>query len=96
MKRFFLVILLLIVLFSSKTIIKAIDSTVISGEAYVLPAENALTKAGLYRGVSQDRQHVGIYMPAGSSFMIRSTSDESFLIDVLNNDRETEIGGSSA
>ena len=97
MKRFFLVILLLlIVLFSSKTIIKAIDSTVISGEAYVLPAENALTKAGLYRGVSQDRQHVGIYMPAGSSFMIRSTSDESFLIDVLNNDRETEKGGSSA
>ena len=96
MKRFFLVILLLVVLFSFKSSINALDSTVVSGEAYALLSENLLTNAGLYRGKEQDRQHMGIYMPAESSFMIRSTDGKEFLIDILNNDRETEKNGSSS
>ena len=76
--------------------VDALDSTIVSGETYVLPSENILAKAGLTRGNSQDRQHLGIYMPAGSSFMIRSVDGTIFQIDILNNDRETEKSGNSA
>lgn len=68
---------------------------IITGTAYVLPVEPELIKAQLYRGYLQDRQHIGIYMPAGSSFEIRSKDSKGFKIDILNNDSETEKNGNN-
>ena len=90
------VIILFILFCITNSMISAIDSSIISRDAYVLPSENILAKTGLIRGNSQDRQHLGIYMPAGSSFMIRSVDGTIFQIDLLNNDRQTEKSGNSA
>ena len=89
-------IILFILFCITNSMISAIDSSVISRDAYVLPSENILAKTGLIRGNSQDRQHLGIYMPAGSSFMIRSVDGTIFQIDLLNNNRQTEKSGNSA
>jgi len=96
MKKTMFGIILFILFCITNSMISAIDSSVISRDAYVLPSENILAKTGLIRGNSQDRQHLGIYMPAGSSFMIRSVDGTIFQIDLLNNDRQTEKSGNSA
>ena len=94
-EKFFMFVLIMFIL----TIIFKLSlgpvyaSDTITGNAYVLPSEPELLKAKLYRGHSQDRQHIGIYMPAGSSFEIRSKDSKSFKIDILNNDSETERNG---
>ena len=66
------------------------DENIITGSTYTLPDAQALLKAKLYRGHNQDRQNLGIYMPAGSSFKIRSKNGKNFSVDVLNDDERNE------
>ena len=72
--------------------IKAEDSSIVTGTTYTLPSAdvNALLKVKTYRGYGMDRQNLGIYMPAGSSFKIRTKQNVILTIDILNDDSETE------
>lgn len=52
-----------------------------------------MTLAGTNRGNWQDRQNLGIYMPAGSSFKIRQINtnlNQNLTLDCYNNDSQTE------
>ena len=97
-RRIFVIIIVMIIAgFVNNLNVLADDNReIITGTAYTLPVEDVLIKARLYRGHSHDRQHLGIYMPAGSSFSIRAKDNKSFKLDIFNNDRETERDGNEA
>ena len=82
-RRIFVIIIVMIIAgFVNNLNVLADDNReIITGTAYTLPVEDVLIKARLYRGHSHDRQHLGIYMPAGSSFSIRAKDNKSFKLE---------------
>ena len=91
---FFIILVLFLTL--GINISAADDADVSVGTSYTVPSAQALLNASLYRGHGQDRQNIGIYMPAGSSFKIRSTSGKRFRLDLLNDDSATEVVANDA
>ena len=85
-------ILLILFVITFNSVVFAEDENVTSGTSYTLPSAdvNTLLKVGVYRGYGMDRQNLGIYMPAGSSFKMRTKQNVNIIIDILNNDSETE------
>lgn len=71
------------------------DGQKIQKTLYTKEAADHLTNVGLYRGYNHDRQHLGIYMKAGSSLKIRIANWEDVLsyleLDILGNDSNIEI-----
>ena len=65
----------------------------IAKKLYTLPSVSSIGIAGTNRGNWHDRQNLGIYMKAGSSFEIRQTNltiNQDLNLDCLNNDSQTE------
>ena len=87
---------MIILLFLSISINISAADDVIVGSVYTVPSAQPLLNAALYRGHGMDRQNIGIYMPAGSSFKIRSTNGKRFRLDLLNDDEKTEVVANAA
>ena len=91
-KRILLCILTFLAVFGIFSYNISADEDIITGNSYVLPkaSVNKLLSIGVYRGYGMDKQNLGIYMPAGSSFKIKSTNNIRLVIELLNNNAETE------
>ena len=74
-------------------ILAASTENTITKKLYTLPNVSSIGIAGTSRGNWHDRQNLGIYMKAGSSFEIRQTNltiNQDLNLDCLNNDSQTE------
>ena len=68
----------------------AVNNTTIK-TLYTLPSVSDIAITGTNRGNGHDKQHLDMYMPAGSSFEIRQVSSNTNLtLSCLNNDSQTE------
>lgn len=90
MKKIIAFIIILTFVFICRINISA--SETISGKAYMFPADIGakLLSIGVNKGYGMDRTDVGIYMPAGSSFKIRSKDNRKFNFEILNNNPDNE------
>ena len=82
-----------VLIFTALTVSSAFaDDGVISKSMYVLPKTvvDQLLNLKVYRGYGMDRQDLGIYMPAGSSFQIKLKQNVTLSLELLNNDSATE------
>lgn len=86
-----ILIFMFVILFNIENM-KAENSNIITGTSYTLPKAivDKLLDLKVNRGYGMDRQDLGIYMPAGSSFKIRVTGDINLNIDLLNDGTSTE------
>ena len=88
-----LLLLLLLLSIRKCSAVNGVVNTTAIKKIYTLENPTWLSKAGFSKGISHDRQHLGIILAAGDELKIRQTNQNirtNLQLKLLNDDRRTE------